>query len=135
MKRRKLRSAVTVAAVAGAVHDRQAADLPANAVVATQVTDDPYDRSAITVTVSIRDDPLGRLHDRRQVDDAQFAGGRRWQLCYEHAQLWPSAELKDPVEGGGRLADPYVRIAAAPATLLKCRQRLGEKGDGRIRDV
>ena len=133
--KRKLRSAVSLATTVTTVHDRQAADLPANAVIAVQTVDDPYDRSSITVAVSIRDDPLGRLHHRRQIDDAQFAGGRRWQLCYEHAQLWPASELKDPVDGGGRLNDPYVRIADASAMLRKCRKRLGDQGDGLIRDV
>lgn len=135
MKRRKLRSAVTLPAMATQAHDRQATNLPTNAVVAVKTAEDPYDRSAISVAVSIRDDPLGRLHARRQIDDAQFNGGRRWQLNFEHTQLWPSSELKDPVDGGGRLNDPYVRIADASATLLKCRQRLGEQGDGLIRDV
>jgi hypothetical protein len=135
MKRRKLRSAITLARATLAVHDRRATDLPTNAVIATQTTADPYDGAAIQVAVSIRDDPLGRLHARRQIDDAQFNGGRRWQLCFEHTQLWPSAELKDPVDGGGHLADPYVRIADASAVLRKCRDRLGEQGDGLIRDV
>jgi hypothetical protein len=115
-------------------YDRRATDLPANAILAEKQVEDPA-RYQTTVIVSIRDDPLGRLHVKGLINDAQFAGGRAWQRFYERSQLWPSAELKDPVDGTGRVSDPYVRIADASAMILKCAARLGETGDGLIRDV
>ena len=134
MKNRKLRAAVTVAAVRTVVHDRRTTDLPFNAVVGEQSVKDPTGDETI-VSVSLRDDPLNRLRIRGWIDDAQFHGGRAWQRCYEATQLWPSSELKDPVDGGGQVADPYVRIADASAMIRKCTARLGDTGDALIRAV
>lgn len=36
---------------------------------------------------ALRDDPLGRLHARRQIGDAQFAAGREWQDTYEQTAI------------------------------------------------
>jgi hypothetical protein len=138
MARHRLRKPVSLAgqplAATTTIHDRRATDLPPNAMVAEQVIEDPA-RDQTRVLVAIRDDPIGRLFARRQIDAAQLQGARAWQRCYERTQLWPSSELKDPVDGGGRLADPYIRIADASAMVLKCAARLGEQGDGLVRDV
>jgi hypothetical protein len=86
------------------------------------------------VIVSIRDDPLGRLYARHQIDAAQLHGGRAWQLCYERTQLWPVGGINDPVDGSGKASDPYVRIADAAAMVLKCAARLGDQGNGLVHD-
>ena len=49
--------------------------------------DDPYEPGAKIVTLrNLRDDPLGRLHDRNQIDEAQFQAGRRFQADWERAE-------------------------------------------------
>jgi hypothetical protein len=40
---------------------------------------------------SIRNDPLGRLHSHRQIDDAQYNGGRAFQADWERAERGPQA--------------------------------------------
>ena len=35
----------------------------------------------------LRDDPLGALWVRQQIDDAKYHAGRRWQRLYEASQI------------------------------------------------
>jgi hypothetical protein len=137
MARRRLKAPITLAgqplSSTTTIHDRRATGLPPNAVVAEQVAQDPAGDQT-RVLVAIRDDPLGRLFVRRQIDAAQLHGGRAWQECYERTQLWPSGGIADPVDGGGKASDPFVRIADASAMVLKCAERLGEQGNGLVRD-
>jgi len=61
------------------VHDRRSQDLPRNAEVAAVEVDDPLalePGEKIVTQRSIRNDPLGRLHSHRQLDEAQYQGGR-----------------------------------------------------------
>jgi hypothetical protein len=63
----------------GRAHDRRSQDLPYNAEVAAIEVDDPLalePGDKIVALRSIRNDPLGRLHSHRQIDQAQFRGGR-----------------------------------------------------------
>src|SRR3979490_1699481 len=56
---------------------------------------------------SIRNDPLGRLHSHRQVDEAQYQGGRAFQSDWEKAERGPQAV--DPTReyvDGGRSREP-----------------------------
>jgi hypothetical protein len=82
--------------------DRQATDLLRNAVVAPVTVADPSDGERITVTRSLRDDPLARLHVRDQIDDAQFYAGRDFQKDFELAGRGPQAvdTTREPVDGG-----------------------------------
>jgi hypothetical protein len=87
----------------------------------------------------VRDDPLGALWARHQIDDAKFAAGRHWQRIYEVAELamLRSIDLsRERVDGGGRaaelLTDQRVR---AMAKLRDCRGVLGDVGDSLVRDV
>ena len=61
---------------------------------------DPGDK-IITVR-NLRDDPLARLHDRRQIDEAQYQGGRAFQHDFETAERGPQAidPSKEYVDGG-----------------------------------
>ena len=55
----------------GKIHDRRSQDLPRNAEVAAVEVDDPLalePGEKIVTLRSIRNDPLGRLHSRRQID-------------------------------------------------------------------
>ena len=85
------------------VHDRRSTDAPGSATVAPIEVDDPYDPGAKIVTLrNLRDDPLGRLHDRKQIDEAQFQAGRRFQADWERAEKGPCAidPSKEAVDGG-----------------------------------
>jgi len=64
------------------LHDRRSRDLLRNADVAAVEVDDPLGLDPgdkILTLRSLRNDPLARLHSRRQIDDAQFQGGRSFQ--------------------------------------------------------
>ena len=57
------------------VHDRRSRDLPRNAEVAAVEVDDPLalePGEKIVTLRSVRNDPLGRLHAHRHLDEAQF---------------------------------------------------------------
>src|SRR4030081_4164246 len=76
------------------VHARRSRDLPRNAEVATVEVDDPLalePGEKIVTLRSIRNDPLGRLHSHRQLDEAQYQGGRAFQSDWEKAKRGPQA--------------------------------------------
>lgn len=86
-------------------HDRRAGE--SNRGVENYLTpkevDDPYEAGGkIIVMRSTRDDPLARLHDRRQIDEAQYHGGRAFQRDFEIAERGPRAidPSKEAVDGG-----------------------------------
>ena len=57
------------------VHDRRSQDLPLNAEVAAVEVDDPLalePGERIVALRSIRNDPLGRMHSHRHIDEAQY---------------------------------------------------------------
>src|SRR5919201_6816725 len=65
------------------VHDRRSRDLPHNAEVAAVEVDNPLALEAgekIVALRSIRNDPLGRMHSHRQIDEAQYQGGRPFRM-------------------------------------------------------
>src|SRR3979411_1363434 len=86
-------------------HDRRSRDLLRNAEVATVEVDDPLalePGEKIVALRSIRNDPLGRLHSRRQIDEAQYQGGRAFQSDWEKAERGPRAvdPTREYVDGG-----------------------------------
>src|ERR1700742_2797622 len=86
-------------------HDRRAQDLPYNAEVATVEVDDPLalePGDKVLALRSIRNDPLGRLHSHRQIDDAQLQAGRAFQGDWEKAERGPRAldTTREYVDGG-----------------------------------
>lgn len=104
------------------VHDRRATDLLRNAQVAPIEVDDPYAiGEKIVVMRSTRNDPLGGLHARRFIDDAQYHGGRAFQRDFETAERGPRAidPGKEAVDGG---------LTPEPITesQQKAAQKLGE---------
>jgi hypothetical protein len=100
------------------IHDRRSRDLPHNAEVASVEIDDPFGLETgdkIVAVRSIRNDPLGRLHSHRQIDDAQYQGGRAFQNDWERAERGPqavdpgreyvdSAQMREPITEGQRKA-------------------------------
>jgi hypothetical protein len=120
------------------VHDRLA-ELPINAAVARAVVDDPYEWGGqIAVLRSLRDDPLARLHVRRQIDELQLKAGRLWQADYEAAEIGSARGIdpaKDQVDGG-RFAELNTdRRLAAAARLNRDSRAVGQLGDILLRDV
>jgi len=102
---------------------RQAfARLARNADVAEVEVDDPWRWSRARRFValrSIRNDPLGRLHSHRQIDEAQYQSGRAFQNDWEKAERGPQAV--DPSReyvDGARTREPVTeaqRKAVLPA--------------------
>src|SRR6516165_5598532 len=65
-------------------------DLPTTAHVAVTTIEDAYapawrppERPRSTVFVNLREDPIGRMHARRQVDEAQYSAARAYQRLYD----------------------------------------------------
>jgi hypothetical protein len=57
---------------------------------------------------SLRDDPLARLHDRRQISDSEFRAGRDFQKLLEEAELGrmrTNDPSREPVDGGVGFSD------------------------------
>lgn len=108
------------------------ADKPFNGDVAARAVDDPFSTEGhkIAVSASLRDDPLARLHVRRQITDAQFNAGRRLQSLFEASQIG-SVKAIDPGKeavDGGRCPEPLTdRQAHAAAELAEVRYELGSR--------
>lgn len=122
------------------VHDRRSKDLPRNAEVATVEVDDPLALEAgekIVTLRSIRNDPLGRLHSRRQIDEAQYQGGRAFQDDWEKAERGPQAidPSRDHVDGG-RAREPITeRQRKAVLQLNRAERELGADGSALVHEV
>lgn len=136
--KRKLRK-VTMQSRAAAerVYDRLSKDLPINAKVAPlMVKDEAGDN--ILVFRSLRDDPLGAMHSRGQVDEAQYAAGRHWQRCHEAIELG-GARAIDPTKeavDGGRLPEMLTDQGMKAFTdLHRAGKALGIEGEAIIRDI
>ena len=86
-------------------HDRRATE--SNRGVANHLTpkevDDPFEQGAkIIVMRSTRDDPLGDLHARNMIDEAQYHAGREFQRHFEAVESGARAIdfTKEAVDGG-----------------------------------
>lgn len=103
----------------------------------------PPTRPTITVIRSLKDDPLGRMHARHQIDQAEYLAGRAYQECFVRAQLAHYGSISDlsqaGVDGGGR-TEPLTearqralqRLRIIDSALAK---RHGSEGVGLVRDV
>jgi len=121
------------------VHDRRSSDLLRNAEVAAIEVDCPIEQNGATLVVmrSIRNDPLAALHSRRQIDEAQYQGGRAFQHDFENAGRGPRAidPGKEFVDGGlppDPLPDSQSR---AVESLKRAHKELGQAGSALIHDV
>jgi hypothetical protein len=136
--KRKLRK-ITISnrAVAERVYERMSQDLPINAKVAPMLVKDEAGDN-ILVFRSLRDDPLAAMHDRGQVDDAKYNGGRHWQRCHELVEIGGARAIdptKEAVDGGG-IATSSITDAQckAVADMAKAGRALGQEGEAIIRD-
>jgi hypothetical protein len=122
------------------VHDRRSTDLPRNAEVAAVEVDDPLGLEPgdkIVTLRSLRNDPLGKLHSHRQIDEAQFQGGRAFQDDWEKAERGPQAV--DPTReyvDGGRAREPITeRQRKAVLRLTRVERELGADGSMLVHEV
>src|SRR5437868_13184386 len=122
------------------VHDRRSRDLPLNAEVAAIEVDDPLalePGEKIVALRSIRNDPLGRLHSHRQIDEAQYQGGRAFQDDWEQAERGPRAV--DPTReyvDGGQAREPITEgQRKAVLRLNRAERELGADGSALVHDI
>lgn len=122
------------------VHDRRSNELPRNAEVAAVEVDDPLalePGEKIVTLRSLRNDPLGRLHSHRQIDEAQYQGGRAFQDDWERAERGPQAV--DPTReyvDGGRQREPITeRQRKAVLRLNRAERELGADGSALVHEV
>ena len=122
------------------VHDRRSQDLPRNAEVAAVEVDDPLGLEPgekIVTLRSIRNDPLARLHSHRQIDEAQYQGGRAFQDDWEKAERGPQAV--DPTReyvDGGRMREPITEgQRKAVLRLNRAERELGADGAALVHEV
>src|ERR1700733_15187986 len=122
------------------VHDRRSQDLLRNAEVAAVEVDDPLGLEPgdkIVTLRSIRNDPLARLHTHRQIDEAQYQGGRAFQHDWEKAERGPQAidpgreyvdrgQHREPITEGQR---------KAVLRLNRIERELGADGSALVHEV
>ena len=122
------------------VHDRRSKDLPRNAEVAAVEVDDPLalePGEKIVALRSTRNDPLGKLHSHRQIDEAQYQGGRALQDDWEKAERGPRAV--DPTReyvDGGQMREPITEgQRKAVLRLNRAQRQLGADGSALVHEV
>jgi hypothetical protein len=122
------------------IHDRRSRDLPRNAQVVSVEVDDPLGLEPgdkIVALRSIRNDPLGRLHSHRQIDDAQYRGGRAFQNDWERAERGPQAV--DPTReyvDGAQMREPITEgQRRAVLRLNRAERELGADGSALVHDI
>jgi len=109
-----------------------------NADVGAIEVEDPYEAGGKIVTLrNLRDDPLGRLHDRHQIDEAQYMAGREFQADWERAEKGPQAidPSKEAVDGG-TMPDPIDEgQTKALVRINGVLRQLGADGSAIVHDV
>lgn len=122
------------------VYDRRSRELPLNAEMAEVEVDNPLALDAgekIIALRSVRHDPLGRLHSHRQIDEAQYRGGRAFQSDWERAERGPQAvdPTREYVDGmGGR--EPFTESQReAVLRLNRVERELGTDGAALVHEV
>ena len=121
-------------------YDRRAQDLPPNAEVAALEVDDPFGTEPgdkVIALRSTRGDPLAKLHSRRQIDEAQYRGGRAFQNDWEKAERGPQAV--DPTRervDGGQMREPITEgQRRAVVRLNHVEHELGADGAALVHEV
>lgn len=122
------------------VHDRRSQDLPLNAEVAAVEVDDPLalePGERIVALRSIRNDPLGRMHSHRHIDEAQYQGGRAFQNDWEKAERGPRAvdPTREYVDGGQARESITEGQRKAVLRLNRAQRELGADGSALVHEV
>lgn len=87
--------------------------LATDPMLAQDVVDNPAEfaermvHPTITVTRTIRNDPVWVMYAKGQIDAAQLKAAREWQRLNEVAgpRIKSSGHLEEPVDGGGHVRD------------------------------
>lgn len=148
-KRSKLKAPKEQPVKRGVTHDRRAIQLPAHAEIAAIDIPDPYQivdgvervehngivewvvppSDKITVIKSFKRDPVGRMHARKQIGDAEYDAACALQKLHDQAQLGLIKAMdpaKDYVDGG-ILPDPLTALQAkARARIKSVETRIGK---------
>lgn len=122
------------------IHDRLATDMPKGVrPVAVLVPCPSGDGSTLRVYRNVRGDTLAQMRCRGQIDEHQYEAGRMWQRFYEDAEIGGIKAMdttKEPVDGGGQLADPLTeKVRRAVKALARADAAVGFHHIGLIRDV
>lgn len=106
-------------------------------MAATEV-DDPLEMGGkLIVMRNTRNDPLAALHVRKQIDEAQYHGGRAFQHDFETAERGPRAidPSKEAVDGG-QMPEPITEAQRKAAKRLAgVYGKLGADGSALAHDV
>lgn len=91
-----------------------------------------YHEDRVTAARSLRDDPFGQMHARRQIGSAQYRAGREYQATFEAAgvgRLRSPGDIREHVDGGQIASDGMTdHQLAAAKRLARWRYRLGREG-------
>jgi len=91
----------------------------------------------VTAVRSLRDDPLARLHDRRQIGEAEYRAGRDFQRLLEATELGRmpvNDPAREPVDGGPGFRDGLSeRETHAFRQLARLWPVLGKDGSAMLR--
>jgi hypothetical protein len=122
------------------IHDRRSRDLPRNAEVVEVEVDDPLGLEPgekIVTLRSIRNDPLGRLHSHRQIDETQYQGGRAFQDDWEKAERGPQAvdPAREYVDGASPREPVTEAQRKAVLRLNRIERELGADGAALVHEV
>jgi hypothetical protein len=122
------------------VHDRRARDLLRNAEVAVIEVDDPLGLEPgdkIVTLRSIRNDPLGRMHAHRHIDEAQYQGGRAFQGDWEKAERGPQAvdPSREYVDGAQHREPITEGQRKAVLRLNRAEREVGADGSALVHEV
>src|SRR6516164_2139350 len=81
----------------------------------------PPPRPTLTAVVNLRNDAIGRMHARRQVDATQYHDARAYQQLHDRATIGTLSPV-DPSQNrvdGGKAPDPISAARMAAATRLR----------------
>lgn len=90
-----------------------------------------YVEDKVRTERALRDDPLGQMHQRRQIGESQYAAGRRFQATWEAAgtPLRSPGDIREHVDGGRGASDGITdQRMAAGKELASWRSILGRDG-------
>jgi len=99
-------------------------------------------RSRVSAVVRLKEDPLGRMRQRHQCDEAQYLGGRQYQQLHDATQvaLVRSIDLSKTKISGGQHLDPLSDKRQRASRKLRfadnaVHERYGTEGLMLLRDV
>lgn len=121
--------------------DRQFRGDKINSVLAAIDVDDPYAEKKgdkIRVTRSLRDDPVGAMHNSGHISDDVYEASKRWYGLFIKKELGNlrAMDLTRPKVDGGRMVEfESVTRDEARQTLMQIDAELGREGAAWVHDV